>query len=112
MSEFDHTVATESTRGAQATGLAISSADREVLHTLAAQVAELAARPIEQEKRDLWYRHNALEPTRPVIFCDPEGSWKEIIPVDRWHARASLHGVGSFSSAARSFGAARCAMIV
>ena len=60
--------------------LTISTQDRQVLRGLAAQVAELAARPVEQEKRDLWYRHNALEPTRPLIFCDPENSWDEIIP--------------------------------
>jgi len=60
--------------------LTISTQDRQVLRGLAAQVAELAARPIEQEKRALWYRHNALEPTRPLIFCDPENSWNEIIP--------------------------------
>ena len=39
----------------------------------------MAARPIEDEKRKLWYRHNALEPTRPVIFCDPENGWNEVI---------------------------------
>ncbi|GAB4545903.1 MAG: hypothetical protein Kow0063_40120 [Anaerolineae bacterium] len=61
----------------------ISQAEREVLRRLAGQVAELAARPIEDEKRDLWYRHNALEATRPVIFCDPENGWNEIIsPAD------------------------------
>ena len=60
--------------------LTISTQDRQVLRGLAAQVAELAARPVEQEKRALWYRHNALEPTRPLIFCDPENSWDEIIP--------------------------------
>lgn len=54
--------------------------EHEVLHRLAGQVADLAARPLEQAKRDLWYRHNALEPTRPVIFCDPENGWNEIIP--------------------------------
>jgi len=57
-----------------------STQDRQVLRRLAAQVAELAARPVEQQKRALWYRHNALEPTRPLIFCDPENSWDEIIP--------------------------------
>ena len=59
--------------------LSISALDRDVLRSLAAQVAELAARPIEDEKRDLWYRHNALEPTRPLIFCDLENGWKEIV---------------------------------
>lgn len=56
--------------------------DVAILRELAKQVAELAARPIEQEKRDLWYRHNALERTRPLIFCDPENGWNEIITQD------------------------------
>ncbi|HTL51262.1 MAG TPA: hypothetical protein VL860_01675 [Planctomycetota bacterium] len=57
----------------------IALPDREKLRTLAAKVATLAARPIEAQKRDLWLRHNALQPTRPVIFCDPENGWNEII---------------------------------
>jgi hypothetical protein len=59
--------------------LAFSEADRQVLRRLAGEVASLAARPIEDEKRALWRRHNALERTRPVIFCDPENGWNEII---------------------------------
>jgi hypothetical protein len=59
--------------------LTISPAERATLRHLASDVAELAARPIEGEKRELWYRHNALEATRPVIFCDPENGWNEII---------------------------------
>jgi hypothetical protein len=55
--------------------------DREILRGLAAEVADLAARPIEREKRELWRRHNDLQPTRPVIFCDPENGWTEIIPI-------------------------------
>ena len=53
--------------------------ERQLLRSLAGQVAELAARPVEDEKRALWLRHNALQPTRPVIFCDPENGWNEII---------------------------------
>ncbi|PWH20915.1 MAG: hypothetical protein DDG58_00380 [Ardenticatenia bacterium] len=61
----------------------VSSTERQVLRRLAGQVAELAARPIEEEKRRLWYAHNSLQPTRPVIFCDPENGWNEIIrPAD------------------------------
>ncbi len=56
------------------------ASDRAVLRRLAAQVAGLAARPEEAAKRELWYQHNDLQPTRPVIFCDPENSWNEIIP--------------------------------
>ncbi len=57
----------------------ISAKDREILRRLASHTAELSARPIEEEKRSLWYRHNALEPTRPLIFCSPENAWNEII---------------------------------
>ena len=59
---------------------AITPQDRSILQRLAGKTAELAARPIEQQKRDLWRRHNALQPTRPVIFCDPENGWNEIFP--------------------------------
>ena len=58
----------------------ISPADREILRGLAARVAALAARPVESEKRQLWYDHNSLRPTRPLIFCDPENGWHEILP--------------------------------
>ncbi|MAE60776.1 MAG: hypothetical protein CMJ49_05395 [Planctomycetaceae bacterium] len=70
--------------------LTISAHDREVLRMLAAQVAELTTRPIEQDKRDLWYAHNALEPTRPVIFCDPENGWREIFPADQLTCEGEL----------------------
>jgi hypothetical protein len=53
--------------------------DRRILIHLAKVVAELAARPIEEIKKRLWYSHNALESTPPVIFCDPENGWNEII---------------------------------
>lgn len=57
----------------------ISVSDRMVLKKLAAKVAELADKPIENEKRRLWYDHNSLHPTRPLIFCDPHNAWSEII---------------------------------
>lgn len=63
--------------------LKISQADRGILRRLAGEVADLAARPIEAEKRQLWLDHNALKPTRPLIFCDPENGWNEIITPDQ-----------------------------
>lgn len=60
--------------------LEIHRKDREALRKLAAEVAEIASRPQQKEKRDLWFRHNDLEATRPVILCDPENGWNEIIP--------------------------------
>ena len=62
------------------TRIAVSLSDRAILRPLAAEVAKLAARPVEDDKRDLWYRHNALEPTRPLIFVDLENGWNEVLP--------------------------------
>jgi hypothetical protein len=87
---FDQTQATLSTQGEFALDTTISAKDREILRRLASQVAELAARPIEQEKRDLWYQLNALEPTRPVVFCDPENGWNEIITIDQFECEGEM----------------------
>ncbi len=70
--------------------LVIGRGDQEMLRCLAGRVAELAACPIEDEKRDLWYRHNALQPTRPLIFCDPENGWNEIITDEQMQCRGQL----------------------
>jgi len=50
-----------------------------LLRTLASRIRELAERPEEEEKRRLWTRHNRLEETPPLVFCDPENGWNEII---------------------------------
>ncbi len=76
----DQTQAALSTGTIDPGHMTISDGDRTILRELARRVAELAARPEEEEKRRLWYAHNALEPTRPLIFCDPENGWNEIIP--------------------------------
>lgn len=68
----------------------INIESRKILRELAAKVAELAARPLEDEKRKLWYRHNALEATRPVIFCDPENGWREIITENDFRCMGQL----------------------
>ncbi len=70
--------------------LVISRKDQETLRRLAGQVAQLAARPIESVKRDLWFRHNALEATRPLIFCDPDNGWNEIITETQIQCRGEL----------------------
>lgn len=54
--------------------------DREILRGLAGRAAELASRPVEDEKRRLWTAHNRLGATRPLVFCDPENGWREILP--------------------------------
>lgn len=70
--------------------LTISARERDLLRRLAGRVAELADRPIENEKRSLWYKHNALEKVRPLLFCDPENGWSEIVTPDQLHCEHEL----------------------
>ena len=86
----DQTVASLFTQSIDREQIEISAKDRQVLRRLAGKLAELASREIEQQKRDLWYRHNALEATRPVIFCDPENGWNEIITPDQMQCGGEL----------------------
>ena len=53
--------------------------DREVLRTLAAQVAEAAALPVHRQKADLWRRLNRLEKVRPLVWIN-EVCWNEMGP--------------------------------
>ena len=86
----DQTQASLAQKTTSAGKLVICREDREILRRLAGRVAELAALPIQQEKRDLWYQHNALEATRPLIFCDPENGWNEIITDDEMQCQGQL----------------------
>ncbi len=88
LDQTSHLVATQAQL--DASDLAFSEAERGVLRRLAGEVASLAAHPIEEKKRDLWRRHNALERTRPVVFCDPENGWKEIIPASQLECENAL----------------------
>jgi len=63
--------------------LMITKVDRELLRNLAKIVAELAAHPREAEKKKLWIKLNDLKPVRPLVFCDPENGWNEIITQDQ-----------------------------
>jgi hypothetical protein len=60
----------------------LTARDRETIRDLAKRVAEVAARPEQEQKRRLWTAHNGLKPTRPLVFCSPEGSWVELLPED------------------------------
>ncbi len=53
--------------------------EREILRELAKKVREISTKDIQEEKRGLWKAHNGLQETRPLIFCDPENAWYEII---------------------------------
>ncbi|MBI3922703.1 MAG: hypothetical protein HY318_14875 [Armatimonadetes bacterium] len=50
--------------------------EKMVLRNLAKQLAEIAALPIQEEKKELWRRHNRLERVRPMILLQ-NGTWHE-----------------------------------
>ena len=66
----------------------ISPHDRTILRHLARQVADIAALPIQAERRELWTKHNSLQQVRPLILVFPEGSWPELLP----HASLQCEG--------------------
>ena len=68
----------------------IESTERAILRDLARQVAQLAARPEEEEKARLWTSMNDLEQVRPLVFCDPENGWNEIITQEQIRCQAPL----------------------
>jgi len=63
--------------------LSFQEKEIELLQELAKKVAELAARPIEQEKSKCWTNLNDLKAGKPLVFCDPENGWNEIITQDQ-----------------------------
>ena len=69
---------------------AISPEDRDILRQLALEMAELASLPIQKEKAALWTAHNDLQHTRPLVFCDPENGWNEIISEDDLQCKSEL----------------------
>lgn len=58
----------------------ITDADRTHLRELASRVAEIAADPVQDERREIWYAQNALDPIRPPVYVAPDYSWEELIP--------------------------------
>jgi len=66
------------------------------LRELALQVAEIASRPIMAVHRELWYQHNQLEATRPLILCDPEMAGMRSSRMTRSGAAMTLPATGEF----------------
>ncbi len=61
----------------------MSRQEVQILRDLAQQVAEIAARPIQDERRDLWRHHNSLRHTRPLVIQRGKQYWREIWPEER-----------------------------
>lgn len=68
----------------------LNERDRAILRGLAGHVSDLAMRPVEEQKRKLWYAHNNLKPGLPLIFCDPENGWNEIFTPDQIQCEGEL----------------------
>jgi len=55
----------------------LSKEDVAVVRELAGRVAEIAALPVQEEKRALWRKLNAREPARPMVMID-QVCWNEM----------------------------------
>ena len=62
--------------------MSVSTKDKDILRELAGRIAEVAALPVHQEKRDMWTRLNRLERVRPMVFIN-EIPWHEIPEASR-----------------------------
>jgi len=59
--------------------------DKRIIRELARKVAEIAALPVHEQKRDMWMRINRLERVRPLIHVQAidRSIWVELIPDDQ-----------------------------
>jgi hypothetical protein len=56
--------------------------DRSILRELASRVAEIAALPVQEEKKRLWRALNSLKPERPMVLID-QVCWHEMNVEDK-----------------------------
>jgi len=87
---LDQTALGKSLTGFVPEDMTITLHDREILRELAGQVAEIAGTPHMKKIRHLWHTINTLGKTRPVIFCDPENGWNEIITGSQMKCQGKL----------------------
>ncbi len=55
----------------------LNKRDMAIIRELAARVAEIAALPVQEEKRALWRKLNARKPERPMVMID-QVCWNEM----------------------------------
>lgn len=69
--------------------MSVPVSDREVVRRLAVRLAEIAALPAQQHKRDLWRRVNRLERVRPPFHVQAldRNIWEELIPQSSLHCK-------------------------
>lgn len=77
------------------------SKDINILRDLAKQYAEISAKDIQDERRELWRQHNSLQRTRPLVYVRWFACSKEVIdpqlecedPFYRAHERFLRHHI-------------------
>jgi len=55
-----------------------SNGDVRIVRDLVRRYLEVCHRPVQAERRDLWRRHNSLEPTRPLIYLRGGRAFREV----------------------------------
>ncbi|MCS7367695.1 MAG: hypothetical protein NDF52_07440, partial [archaeon YNP-WB-062] len=55
----------------------ISRYDKEILRSLASELAEIASLPVQKEKAEMWKRLNKLEDVKPMVWIN-EIPWHEM----------------------------------
>ncbi len=72
----------------------VTAHDRKILRDLASRYARVAAKPIQQQRRDLWREQNSLRPTRPLVYIRGGRAWSELPELQVYQCEdASLHGL-------------------
>ena len=59
--------------------LLINKHDREILRELARKQLDYANREINQKRKEIWYKHNALEWEIPLVHLDAWGLYAELV---------------------------------
>jgi hypothetical protein len=75
----------------------LNKTDKAILRELAAQVAEIAALPVQEETRALWRKLNALQSTRPLVMID-QVCWNEMTLGDELTLRCATPNVAATRS--------------
>ena len=87
---FDQTVSGKTFLDFTHKDLFFSLEDKNILKKLAEQVAGIAHSRQMLEKCKLWQELNNLKKTRPLIFCDPENGWNEIITETQMECKGKI----------------------
>jgi hypothetical protein len=70
----------------------VDAHDRQILRDLAARYAQVAAKPVQEQRRNLWRDQNSLRPTRPLIFIRGGRAWSELPDLQTYQCQDdSLH---------------------